>query len=136
MSSQSRGNLIYFVIREELTEFAMCADHTAWWIPGDYDTQEYDYTRSRLSQIRSLMEKSITDNLAQTSFSATGVQTALQMKTDDGIYINLHEAALVNYPAMHLNLDDKTMVFRAHLTPDPTGKPLICRLRAARRGER
>ena len=117
-----QNNLVYFVIREELTEFAMCADHTAWWIPGDYDTQEYDYTRSRLSQIRSLMEKSITDNLAQTSFSATGVQTSLQLKTDKGIYINIHEAALVNYPAMHLNLDDKTMIFHAHLTPDPTGE--------------
>lgn len=114
-------NLIYFVITTELTEFAMTGDHTAWWIPGDYDTQEYDYTRSRLSEIRSLMESSITSNLAQISFSATGVQTALQMKTDDGLYINLHEAALVNFPAMHLDLDDRNMVFHAHLTPDPNG---------------
>jgi len=117
----SSGALNYFLIHKELTEFAMTGDHTAWWIPGDYDTQEYDYTRSRLSEIRGLMDGSITDNLSQTSFSPTGVQTALQMKTADGLYINIHEAALVNYPAMHLELDDSTMVFSAHLTPDPSG---------------
>lgn len=114
-------SMAYFVITDELTEFAMTGDHTAWWIPGDYDTQEYDYTRSRLSEIRGLLSSAICDNLSQTIFSETGVQTSLQMKTDDGIYINLHEAALVNYPAMHLLLDDKTMVFKAHLTPDPNG---------------
>ena len=114
-------SMAYFVITDELTEFAMTGDHTAWWIPGDYDTQEYDYTRSRLSEIRGLLSSAICDNLSQTIFSETGVQTALQMKTDDGIYINLHEAALVNYPAMHLLLDDKNMVFKAHLTPDPNG---------------
>ena len=114
-------SMAYFVITDELTEFAMTGDHTAWWIPGDYDTQEYDYTRSRLSEIRGLLSSAICDNLSQTIFSETGVQTSLQMKTDDGIYINLHEAALVNYPAMHLLLDDKNMVFKAHLTPDPNG---------------
>ena len=114
-------SMAYFVITDELTEFAMTGDHTAWWIPGDYDTQEYDYTRSRLSEIRGLLSSAISDNLSQTIFSETGVQTSLQMKTDDGIYINLHEAALVNYPAMHLLLDDKNMVFKAHLTPDPNG---------------
>ncbi|WP_418981630.1 glycoside hydrolase family 97 protein [Alistipes sp.] len=114
-------NLVYFVIREERTQFAMTGDHIAWWIPGDYDTQEYDYTRSRLSEIRGCMEHSITDNLAQTSFSPTGVQTALQLRTDDGLYINLHEAALVNYPCMHLNLDDTNFVFEAWLTPDSQG---------------
>lgn len=114
-------NLIYFVIREEHTQFAMTGDHTAWWIPGDYDTQEYDYTRSRLSEIRKCMEGSITGNLSQTSFSPTGVQTALQLKTDDGIYINLHEAALVDYPCMHLNLDDRNFVFESWLTPDSQG---------------
>ena len=114
-------SMAYFVITDELTEFAMTGDHTAWWIPGDYDTQEYDYTRSRLSEIRGLLSRAICDNLSQTIFSETGVQTSLQMKTDDGIYINLHEAALVNYPAMHLLLDDKNMVFKAHLTPDPNG---------------
>ena len=114
-------SMAYFVITDELTEFAMTGDHTAWWIPGDYDTQEYDYTRSCLSEIRGLLSSAICDNLSQTIFSETGVQTSLQMKTDDGIYINLHEAALVNYPAMHLLLDDKNMVFKAHLTPDPNG---------------
>ena len=116
-----QGNLVYFVIADELTEFAMAGDHTAWWIPGDYDTQEYDYTESRLSEIRGLLESAVSGNLSQTIFSNTGVQTSLQMKTDDGLYINLHEAALVNYPAMHLELDDTKMVFKAHLTPDPNG---------------
>ena len=116
-----QGNLVYFVIADELTEFAMTGDHTAWWIPGDYDTQEYDYTESRLSEIRGLLEGAVSGNLSQTIFSSTGVQTALQMKTDDGIYINLHEAALVNYPAMHLELDDEKLVFKSHLTPDPNG---------------
>ncbi len=116
-----QSNLVYFVITDELTEFAMTADHTAWWIPGDYDTQEYDYTKSRLSEIRSLLRGAVSSNVSQTIFSDTGVQTALQIKTDDGLYINLHEAALVNYPAMHLELDDKAMVFKAHLTPDPNG---------------
>ena len=116
-----QSNLVYFVITDELTEFAMTADHTAWWIPGDYDTQEYDYTKSRLSEIRRLLRGAVSSNVSQTIFSDTGVQTALQIKTDDGLYINLHEAALVNYPAMHLELDDKAMVFKAHLTPDPNG---------------
>ncbi|RYZ25496.1 MAG: glycoside hydrolase family 97 protein [Chitinophagaceae bacterium] len=113
--------LTYFVIKEERTEFGMTGDHTAFWIPGDYDTQEYDYTTSRLSEIRGLQQKARTANLSQTSFSSTGVQTSLQMKTDDGLYINLHEAALINYPAMHLNLDDKAMVFQSWLTPDVKG---------------
>jgi glucan 1,4-alpha-glucosidase len=114
-------NLTYFVIKDERTEFAMPGDITAWWIPGDYDTQEYDYTRSRLSEIRGLMTRSITSNLSQTSFSPSGVQTSLMLKSNDGLYINLHEAALINYPAMHLNLDDKNMVFQSWLTPDATG---------------
>ncbi len=117
----AQNNLVYFVIADELTEFAMTGDHTAWWIPGDYDTQEYDYTESRLSEIRGLLDGAVSGNLSQTIFSSTGVQTALQMKTDEGVYINLHEAALVNYPAMHLELDDERMVFKAHLTPDPNG---------------
>ena len=115
-------NLNYFVIREERTQFAMTGDHTAWWIPGDYDTQEYDYTRSKLSEIRGLMQGAITENASQTQFSHTGVQTSLMMKTDDGIYLNLHEAALVNYSCMHLNLDDKNMIFESWLTPDAIGK--------------
>ena len=118
---QEGSKLNYFVVKEECTEFALTGDHIAWWIPGDYDTQEYEYSRSRLSEIRPLFKKKVTDNASQTSFSDTGVQTSLQLKTDDGLYINLHEAALVNYPAMHLNLDDKNMVFRSWLTPDDQG---------------
>lgn len=114
-------NLNYFVIKEEHSQFAMTGDHTAFWIPGDYDTQEYDYTRSKLSEIRGLMKIAVTPNSSQTSFSPTGVQTALQLKTDDGLYINLHEAALVDYSCMHLNLDDKNFVFESWLTPDAQG---------------
>lgn len=114
-------NLVYFVVKEEHSRFAMTGDHTAWWIPGDYDTQEYDYTESKLSEIRGLMAGAITDNASQTQFSPTGVQTSLQMKTADGIYINLHEAALVDYSCMHLNLDDRNFIFESWLTPDATG---------------
>ena len=114
-------NLTYFVIKEEHSQFAMPGDVTAWWIAGDYDTQEYQYTRSRLSEIRGLLPGTITPNASQEQFSDTGVQTSLQLKTDDGIYINLHEAALVDYPCMHLNLDDKNMVFESWLTPDAQG---------------
>ena len=113
--------LTYFVLKEEKTQFAMAGDHIAWWIPGDYDTQEYEYHRSRLSEIRGLMQQAITPNSSQTPFSATGVQTSLQMKSDDGLYINIHEAALVDYACMHLDLDDKRMVFNTHLTPDALG---------------
>ena len=120
-SFPAQDGMTYFVITDELTEFAMTGDHTAWWIPGDYDTQEYDYTRSRLSEIRGRLGGAVDYNLAQSIFSDTGVQTSLQMKTDDGLYVNLHEAALVNYPAMHLLLDDAALVFKAHLTPDPNG---------------
>ncbi len=116
-----QDNLVYFVIKEERTQFAMTGDHTVFWIPGDYDTQEYDYTTSKLSEIRGLQEKARTSNLSQTSFSSTGVQTSLMLKTNDGLYINLHEAALVNYSCMHLNLDDKKMVFESWLTPDAEG---------------
>ena len=114
-------NLTYFVIKEEHSQFAMPGDLTAWWIAGDYDTQEYEYTCSRLSEIRGLFGSKITPNASQEQFSQTGVQTALQLKTDDGIYINLHEAALVDYPCMHLNLDDTNMVFESWLTPDAQG---------------
>lgn len=113
--------MTYFTIREERTQFAMTGDHMAFWIPGDYDTQEYDYTESKLSEIRQLMQQAITPNSSQTPFSPTGVQTALQLKSDDGLYINIHEAALVDYPCMHLDLDDERMVFTSHLTPDAQG---------------
>ena len=114
-------NLNYFVIKEEHTQFAMTGDHKAFWIPGDYDTQEYDYTESKLSEIRGFMKGAITPNSSQTPFSPTGVQTSLQMKSDDGLYINLHEAALVDYSCMHLNLDDKNFIFESWLTPDAQG---------------
>ena len=117
----AQKNLVYFTIKEERTQFALTGDHTAFWIPGDYDTQEYDYTTSKLSEIRGLTEKAKTDNLSQTSFSPTGVQTSLMLKTADGLYINLHEAALINYSCMHLNLDDKNMIFESWLTPDEKG---------------
>lgn len=114
-------NLNYFVIKEEHSQFAMAGDHIAFWIPGDYDTQEYDYTTSRLSEIREKMKSAVTENSSQYVFSPTGVQTALMMKTDDGLYINLHEAALIDYACMHLNLDDEKMIFESWLTPDAIG---------------
>lgn len=114
-------NLIYFVIKEERTEFAMTGNHTAFWIPGDYDTQEYDYTESKLSEIRGLFKSAVSENASQKQFSDTGVQTSLMMKSADGLYINIHEAALINYSCMHLNLDDKNFVFQSHLTPDAKG---------------
>lgn len=117
----AQPNLVYFVIKEERTQFAMAGNHTAFWIAGDYDTQEYDYTTSRLTEIRGLMKGAIQPNASQTPFSDTGVQTALMMKTDDGLYINIHEAALINYSCMHLNLDDKNLVFESWLTPDAVG---------------
>ena len=118
--------LPYFTVKAEHTEFAMAGDHTAWWIPGDYDTQEYDYTESKLSEIRGLMEAAKCDNASQTFFSPTGVQTSLQMKTAEGLYINIHEAALVDYSCMHLDLDDKNLVFRSQLTPDAQGNMAHC----------
>ena len=117
----AQKNLTYFVIKEERSQFAMTGDHTAFWIPGDYDTQEYDYTKSKLSEIRGLSEKAYTANVSQKSFSPTGVQTSLMLKTNDGIYINLHEAALIDYSCMHLNLDDKNLIFESWLTPDAKG---------------
>ena len=114
-------NLTYFVLKEERTEFAMTGDHTAFWIPGDYDTQEYDFTESKLSEIRKLFRGAVSENASQKQFSDTGVQTSLQLKTAEGIYINIHEAALINYSCMHLNLDDATFIFQSHLTPDAKG---------------
>ena len=114
-------DLNYFIIKEEHTQFAMTGDHIAFWLPGDYDTQEYETQISKLSEIRGKMKKAITSNASQTPFSPTGVQTSLQLKTADGLYINIHEAALIDYPAMHLNLNDKTFVFESWLTPDAVG---------------
>ena len=114
-------NLSYFVIKEELTQFALTGDHTAWWVPGDYDTQEYNFVESRLSEISAKMEAALNPNDSQTPFSSNGVQTSLQMRTDSGLYINIHEAALIDYPCMHLDLDPKTFTFVSHLTPDAQG---------------
>ncbi len=114
-------NLSYFVIKEELTQFAMAGDHTAWWLPGDYDTQEYNFTECKLSEISSKMQEAICGNDSQTPYSVNGVQTSLQMRTDSGLYINIHEAALLDYPCMHLELDPETMTFVSHLTPDAQG---------------
>lgn len=114
-------NLTYFIVKEERTEFAMTGDHTAFWIPGDYDTQEYDFTESKLTEIRKLFRGAVSENASQKQFSDTGVQTSLMLKTIDGIYMNIHEAALINYSCMHLNLDDKNLVFQSHLTPDAKG---------------
>ena len=114
-------NVVYLVVKAEKTQFAMNGDHTAWWIAGDYDTQEYDYTESKLSEIRGLMRGSISGNASQEQFSPTGVQTSLQMKTAEGLYVNIHEAALIDYSCMHLDLDDKNFVFTSWLTPDAQG---------------
>lgn len=118
----AQDNFTYFTIKEERTEFAMTGDHTAYWIPGDYDTQEYDYTISRLSEVREKMPAvKFSYNVSSTVFSDTGVQTSLQLKTDDGIYLNIHEAACVDYSTMHLDLDEKRMVLTSWLTPDARG---------------
>ena len=116
-----QDKLGYFVIKEENTQFAMNGDHKAFWLPGDYDTQEYSTVTSDLSQVRGLMQQAITPNSSQTPFSPTGVQTPLMMKSKDGLYINLHEAALKDYSCMSLDLNDKDMVFTSHLTPDAQG---------------
>jgi len=117
----SQEGMVSFTVKEELTQFALGADHVAWWIPCDYDTQEYEYTQSRLSQIESLMPEVLDANDPQTTYSLNGVQTSLQMRSDDGMYINIHEAALVDYPCMHLELDPETFTFTSHLTPDAQG---------------
>ena len=114
-------NLNYFVIEEEHTEFAMPGDITAYWIPGDYDTQEYEYTRCKLSEIRAIQEKTNKANLSTTNFSYTGVQTPILLKTNSGLWLNIHEAALIDYSCMHLNLDENTMTFTSWLTPDIDG---------------
>lgn len=117
-----QDSLVYFVIKDEHTQFAMAGDHTAWWLPGDYDTQEQETQESKLSEIRSRFHDAVNwNNSSVAVFSPTGVQTALQLKTKDGLYINIHEAACVDYATMHLNLDDKNFVFESWLTPDATG---------------
>ena len=114
--------LTYFKVQEELTEFAMTDDHTAWWIPGDYDTQEFSPVESRLSAVRGLSDQArIGGGSPQEGFSPTGVQTALQMKTDDGLYINIHEAEVLDYPTTNLEWNEATKTFTTWLTPDAEG---------------
>ena len=113
--------LTYFVVGEELTEFAMTGNHTAWWVAGDYDTQEFSYQTTKLSEIRGRMKSAIAENVSSTPIGPTTVQTALQMRTDDGLYVNLHEAACVNYPTMHLTYQENNNTFVSHLTPDAQG---------------
>lgn len=117
----NQKNLTYFTVAEELTEFAMTGDHKAWWVAGDYDTQEYEFQNTRLSEIKAQMKKAIVDNASQTPIGPTTVQTALQMRTDDGIYLNLHEAACIDYPTMHLTYNPSNNTFVSHLTPDAIG---------------
>jgi len=117
----SQPNLNYFIIKEEHTQFALAGDHKAFWLPGDFDTQEYSTVTSNLSEVRGKMKAAVTANVNQTTFSPTGVQTPLMMKSKDGLYINIHEAALVDYSCMSLNLDDKNMVLESYLTPDAIG---------------
>ena len=114
-------NLSYFIIKEERTQFALAGDHKAFWLPGDFDTQEYHTQTTKLSEVRGKMKEAVTPNVSQTTFSPTGVQTPLMMKSSDGLYINIHEAALVDYSCMHLNLDDKNFVLESFLTPDAIG---------------
>lgn len=116
-----QSDLNYFTIQEERTQFAMTGDHTAFWIPGDFNSQEYSYTTSKLSEIRGLMKQALGEKQFQGLFSDTGVQTSLMMKSAEGLYINLHEAALIEYPCLYLNLDDQNLVFESHLTPDAQG---------------
>jgi hypothetical protein len=117
----SQKNLNYFIIKEERTQFALAGDHKTWWLPGDYDTQEYHTTTSYLSEVRGKMKAAVTPNVSQYAFSPTGVQTPLMMKSRDGLYINLHEAALIEYSCMHLELDDKNYILESRLTPDAKG---------------
>ena len=114
-------NLNYFIIKEEKTQFALAGDHKAFWLPGDYDTQEYHTTTSKLSEVRGKMKAAATPNVSQRTFSETGLQTPLMMKSSDGLYINIHEAALVDYSCMSLDMDDKNFVLESHLTPDARG---------------
>ena len=114
-------DLTYFVVAEELTEFAMTGNHTAWWVAGDYDTQEYNYQTTKLSEIRGSMKRAITENASSTPIGPTTVQTALQMRTDGGLYLNIHEAACTDYPTMHLTYQENNNTFVSHLTPDARG---------------
>ncbi len=114
-------NLSHFIVKEEKTQFALSGDHKAFWLPGDFDTQEYSTVTSNLSEVRGKMKDAITGNASQTTFSPTGLQTPLMLKSKDGLYINIHEAALVEYSGMNLDLDDKSFTLETFLTPDAIG---------------
>ena len=117
----AQSKLNYFIIKEEKTQFALAGDHKAFWLPGDFDTQEYSTVTSKLSEVRGKMKDAVTPNASQQTFSPTGLQTPLMLKSDNGLYINIHEAALVDYSCLNLELDDKNMVLNAFLTPDAVG---------------
>jgi hypothetical protein len=116
-----QADLSYFTIKEEKTEFNLAGDHKTFWIPGDYDTNEYAYTTSSLSEIPGLMKQATHEVHAQQPIKTTAVQTPLMMKSANGLYINIHEAALINYPAMTLNVDAANFALSAHLCPDVFG---------------
>lgn len=116
-----QDNLKYFIVAEEHTEFAMTGNHTCFWIPGDYDSQEYTYTTSRFSEIDALKGRNFDDIITKSIPGENFVQTPLMIKTDDKVYINIHEAALIDYPAMYLKVDKKNYVLSTHLCPDAYG---------------
>lgn len=116
-----QDSLKHFIVADELTQFAVSGDHKAFWIPGDYDTNEFSYYTTKLSEVDATGGGAAQEIHAKTFFDKNAVQTPLMMKSADGLYINIHEAALVNYPAMNLVLDKATLTFRSHLVPDAVG---------------
>ena len=118
----TQKNLKHFIVKEENTEFNQVANHTAFWIPGDYDTNEYLYNTTPLSEINAFeAAKKEKDIALQSLIGETTVQTPLMLKSKNGLYINIHEAALINYPVMHLDLNKANYSFKTHLTPDAVG---------------
>ncbi|MCS6822246.1 MAG: glycoside hydrolase family 97 protein [Microscillaceae bacterium] len=114
-------NTAYAILSDETTQFNLAANHTAYWIPGDYDTNEYRYTVSRLSEVSTQEAMRASEIGVRTPFHPSAVQTPLMLKTDDKIYLNIHEAALVNYPAMQLVLDKSRFLLQCHLVPNILG---------------
>ena len=116
-----QDNLQYFVLAEELSEFNLTGNHKAFWIPGDYDSQEYTYNTTKLNEIDASIGSNFDDIIVKSLIADNFVQTPLMMKTDDGLYINIHEAALLDYPVMHLTVDKKNFKLQSNLTPDAVG---------------
>jgi len=110
-----------FILKDELTQFALSGDNKAWWLPGDLDTEEYSTVTSNLSEVRAKFKGGVSDNASQHPLPPTGLQTPLMMKSKDGLYINIHEAALINYSAMNVMLDDTNYVLTTYLTPNARG---------------